>query len=384
MKKIIIYSALILLTLLIILNPTHAIGYALDGLGICYEVIIPSLFPFFVCSGLLIYSGFSDSLSKVMHPVMKPLFNIGGAGASAFVLGILSGYPLGAVTACRLYEASYLSKSETERLLAFCNNSGPLFILSAVGISMYHSIQLGAILYASHIISAIIVGILMRGYNKEKHSAPRLTVSTKSMSAGEVFRTAISNSVNSILTVSGVIIFVSVVSKLLLELIPATGIFHTLLLGGLEFVSGISELSGINVPEIAQLMLASWIVGFAGLSVHLQVMAVIAGHGLSLVPYIIGKVMHGLISALLTGILYTIFSPTPATPVFARFSYGFFSSSVFAALAVLSVLAVLLILLIALLYKRAVKLKKACKNASGMYFSLKAHTVQQKFIHRGG
>ncbi len=364
MKKALTYTALIFLTFLIILNPTNAIGYALDGLGICYEVIIPSLFPFFVCSGLLVYSGFSDSLSKIMHPIMKPLFNIGGAGASAFVLGIMSGYPLGAVTACRLYEASYLSKSETERLLAFCNNSGPLFILGAVGVSMYHSIRLGILLYTSHILAAILVGIIMRGYKKDKHSAPRLTVSTKRMPAGEVFQTVISNSINSILTVSGVIIFVSVVSKLLLELIPATGVFHALVLGGMEFVSGISELSGINVPEIAQLMLASWVVGFAGISVHLQVMAVVAGHELSLMPYILGKLLHGILSAILTGGMYLLFLPQPAAPAVARISYSFFTSSLFSAVAVGAIIALVVLLFSIAIYKKALRLKSSCKNAT--------------------
>lgn len=359
MKKILTYIFLIFITASIILNPAHAVNYALDSLGICYEVIIPSLFPFFVCSGLLVYSGFCDSLSRIMHPVMKPLFNVGGAGASAFVLGILSGYPLGALTACRLYEASYLSKSETERLLAFCNNSGPLFILSAVGVSMYHSLKLGIILYLSHIIAALFVGIIMRRFGKEKHNAPRLCMSTKQLSGGEIFKTVIANSLNSILTVCGVIIFVSVVSKLLLGLIPARGIFRILILGGFEFVSGLSELSKASVPMLAKLILSAWIVGFAGLSVHLQVMAVVAGHGLSLLPYILGKIIHGIVSAVTAGTLYMLFSPAPTISAATGISYSFFASSVYTAISVLSVAAVAGFLIVIAFYKRSIHLKNS-------------------------
>ncbi len=362
MKKTITYCGLIFLTLLIVINPEHSISYALSGLSVCYEVIIPSLFPFFVCSGLLVYSGFSDSLSKIMHPIMRPLFNVGGAGASAFVLGIISGYPLGAVTACKLYEASYLSKTETERLLAFCNNSGPLFILGAVGVSIYHSIKLGVILYLSHIVSAILVGIIMRFYKRNKHTSPVFKTATVPADAGTVFSTVISNSISSILTVCGVIIFVSVISKLLLEIIPASGLLHTLILGGLEFVSGITELSTLGIPIVLKLALSSWIVGFAGLSVHLQVMASVAGHGLSLLPYITGKILHGLFSALLTAAYFLLLSPEQSVVTVSGVSYSFFTASVFSTLGVFSLLIVLFILLLSLYLKKAKAVKQQFVN----------------------
>ncbi len=329
MKKFLIYAFLLFITFLIILNPESSVNYALNGLGICYEVIIPSLFPFFVCSGLLIYSGFCGTLARLMRPVMKPVFNIGGAGSAAFVLGIISGYPLGAVTACQLYESSYLSKSETERLLAFCNNSGPLFILGAVGISMYHSLQLGVLLYVSHILAAVTVGLLMRFYKKNSFVPPYSPVGACQKNMGEIFGQVLTNSINSILTVCGAVIFCSVISRLLLEFIPAKGVVYSLVLGAMEFVNGLSELSRQSISTLLKLVLSSWIAGFAGISVHLQVMAVVSRFNLSLKPYIIGKFLHGVLSAAYTFLLVKL---TPsATPVFANgsFGYSFFTASVF-------------------------------------------------------
>ena len=306
------------MTLLILLNPQKTILFSLDSMKICYEVIIPSLFPFFVCSGLLIYSGFCTELSKLMKPIMKPLFNINGAGAAAFVLGIISGYPLGAVTACQLYEGNYLSKSETERLLAFCNNSGPLFILASVGISMYHSLKLGILLYISHILAAITVGIIMKKYKSSSYSPPYIPIDTEEKNIGEIFGTVLANSINSILTVCGSVIFCSVISKICLEYIPVKGIMHSIILGFMEFVNGISELSGQNVSTLLKLSLASLIVGFSGLSVHLQVMAIVSKYKLSLKPYIIGKILHGLLSFLYTYLLAKV--SRPILPVFSSTS----------------------------------------------------------------
>ena len=187
MRKKILYASLVGVTLLLILNPQKSVMYAQNAMELCGSVIVPSLFPFFVCSGLLIYSGFCELLAKAMQPVMKPMFNVNGSGAAAFVLGIISGYPLGAVTACRLYEKNYLSKTETERLLAFCNNSGPLFILGAVGISMYHNPRIGIALYAAHILSAILTGLLFRFYRKNDFNAPAAELGVEEKSFSEMF-----------------------------------------------------------------------------------------------------------------------------------------------------------------------------------------------------
>lgn len=361
MKKFILYLIVVMLAAVIIANPSQTLTFASDSLNICYEIIIPSLFPFFVCSGLLVYSGICDELSKLMRPVMKPLFNINGAGAAAFVLGIISGYPLGAVTACQLYESSYLSKSETERLLAFCNNSGPLFILAAVGISMYHNLKFGILLYISHILSAITVGIIMRNYKKDAFSAPSISIDTDKRNIGEIFGIVLSNSVNNILTVCGAVIFCSVISKCILDFLPLKGVLHSIVLGGMEFVNGTAELSGQNASIILKLISASWIVGFAGLSVHLQVMAVVSKYNLSLKPYIFGKFLHGALSALYTYLFLKI--SRPVIPVFANasFGYSFFTSSVYTVLTTAFIIGLVLGVSVLLFLKESGKLKRHYK-----------------------
>ena len=64
------------------------------------------------------------------------------------------------------------------------------------------------------------------------------------------------------------------------------------------------------IPIIDKLVFTSVVVGFAGLSVHAQVMAVIARFHLSLAPYIIGKAMHGIIAGLY---MYIYFRFNPIT-----------------------------------------------------------------------
>ena len=90
----------------------------------------PLLFPFFVLSSLVVELGLSRYLGKLFQPVMAPLFRVNGACTSAVALGFVGGYPVGARTAIALYQSGQCSKTEAERLLAFCNNAGPALSLA--------------------------------------------------------------------------------------------------------------------------------------------------------------------------------------------------------------------------------------------------------------
>ena len=112
-----------LMILSLLLLPKQSVSAAGDGVQLCLNVILPSLFPLFVLSTLCVDSGIIRALGTLMQPLMAPLFRVGGCCAGAFLLGIIGGYPVGARTAISLYESGQCSREEAERLLSFCNNS---------------------------------------------------------------------------------------------------------------------------------------------------------------------------------------------------------------------------------------------------------------------
>jgi len=331
MKKISGYITVVFLCTLLILNPQKAIGYASEGLLLCEQIIIPSLFPFFVCSGLLVYSGFCEVLAKMFSPIMRPLFNINPTGAAAFVLGLISGYPQGAVTAGQLYEGMYLSKSEAQRLLAFCNNSGPLFILGTVGISLYHSIDAGIILYIGHILGAISTGLVFRFYKPTTFSAPTAKIDTDKKNVSQIFSMAISDSVKNILTVCASVLFCSVLSKLIMDLFTLCPPVEAGISSLMEFVSGLGKISYLSYDTVTKLLMSAAVCAFAGISVHLQVMGVVSKYGLSLKPYIFGKILHAFFAVLYTFILLKLFPVSHTVFSYAAqensLSLGFFIAS---------------------------------------------------------
>ncbi len=341
MKKKVFTVLILFIICLLIMHGREAIIYTHNALSICYEMIIPSLFPFFVCSGMLIYSGFCEWLSEVFRPFMMPLFGINASGSSAFIIGIISGYPAGAVTVCQLYKSMYISKSEAERLLAFSNNSGPLFILCSLGIGLYSDIKIGIILYTAHIISAFLVGILLKLFSKPIYNPPVGSVQAEEKTIGEIFSLSLSSSINSILTVCGAIVFFSVVSSLILDLIPEFPL-KSLLYGIMEFAGGNAAISKSCLPFAEKLILASFITGFAGLCVHLQVISVTAAYGLSIKTYLIGKLFHAILAASFTAAALNLTKLKEAVSI--RLGYSFFMNSAFVLIPIFVIFILCLIL----------------------------------------
>ena len=297
------------------------------GLSLWANSVVPSLFPFFVATELLMNTNFVNSIGRFLNKIMKPLFNIRGEGAFAFIMGLISGYPVGAKIACNFRENNICSKEECERLLSFTNNSGPLFIIGTVGISMFGNSTIGLLLLITHILACITVGFIFRFW-KINSSSPEYVVNKNSnykkhrnvtlSNLGEVLGKSISNSIYTILMIGGfVVIFSSIIS-----ILRASGILNSLVVlltptfnflnldssfisgiitGLLEITNGISFISSINIKHISvNIIITAFLLGCGGLSVLLQVWSITSKTDLSIKPYIYGKLLHGIIAAFYT------------------------------------------------------------------------------------
>ena len=147
----------------LLLFPSEAAEAARQSVQLCLQTVLPALFPFFVLSSLLVACGGAQVFGRALEPFMRPLFHLSGAGAAALALGLVGGYPVGARTAAELYRGGCLPRKEAERLLAFCSNAGPGFILGICGGAVLQSARAGAYLYLVHVASALLTGVALRG-----------------------------------------------------------------------------------------------------------------------------------------------------------------------------------------------------------------------------
>ena len=270
---------------LLLLCSADAAQAVRDALALCVQSVIPALFPFFVVSSLFIDLGCAAVLGRSLAPIMRWLFGVSGAGGTAFLLGIIGGYPVGGRTAGELYRSGQCEREECERLLAFCNNAGPSFILGIAGLGCFGSVRVGAWLYLIHVGAAVMVGLLFRSTSRqmgrpEKTETPRWA---------DALIQAVRGGAMSMVNICAFVVFFLVILRLFSRF---TGIQHGAILGIVEMTNGILRLAN----DRRGFIWAAGLLGWGGLSVHCQTAAVLSGSGLSLKRYFIGKALQAAIS----------------------------------------------------------------------------------------
>ena len=323
MKKkivdVLLFVLLFAAVISLILFPEEASHAASESIDMCLDVIVPSLFPFLAVSSIVSGLGAAERIERIAAPVMRPVFGVSGAASAAFVLGIVGGYPVGAAAAAFLYKKGTVDKPEAERLIAFCNNSGPAFILGTVGAGIFKDSIIGAILLASHIFSAAAVGFIFGfGHRKGPRSA-KTSSCPESIRFAPLFIKSVRDSFFTIIGICGFVIFFSVILKmfsvtgiidLFSSLLLKLGIeplwFNRLFCGFFEMCSGVSSLAEGGDLRL-RMAAASLILGWGGMSIHLQTISVLSETDLRMSKYFIGSLLKGIISGAVTYFSFPLF-----------------------------------------------------------------------------
>ena len=294
--------------LLILRNSEVAIQYMGSGLTLCAKTVIPSLFPFMVVSELLVRSGAGEAFGRIFSRIMRRVFGLSGAGVSAVILGSMCGFPVGAKTAVSLYDANLISKSECEHLLTFTSNPSSAFLVTAVGVSLFGSGQIGTMLYTVVLGSSFLVGFLARFFirGKGKPIAHPHYPSGLHIGGADMFTSSVSAAANAMLTICAYVVFFSALTGALGSMVADnTHLGETAsacLAGFLELTGGISRASGLSSVKTALVLTAAF-AGWSGLSVHCQVLSLCGGRGLSFKPYFLAKAAQAVVAGVAMALL---------------------------------------------------------------------------------
>ncbi len=337
--------------LLFLRNPDVAIAYMNRGLQICVKTVIPSLFPFMVISEVILSSGIGTILIRPISPLLKKLFRISETGACAVLLGLLCGFPIGAKCTVLALDEGRIDRAEAERVLAFSNSPSSAFLISAVGISLWESKEIGQALLFTVLTAQFLTGILLaRLPQKEKrgsHVTATPVPNTIPLRADiSCFTDAVKSAALGMLTVCAYVIFFSAFSGtvgILLEILHLPSFCQASVFCLLELSGGMSAACALPNAKHA-LLLSAFCVGWSGLSVHCQILSVLDGRRLRVRPYFLSKLFQGgmcagIFALLLAGfpsLLQTV--GTAAQPTFA----ASLQIPLFTALFLLSLLPILL------------------------------------------
>lgn len=260
-----------------------------EGLRLCGELLIPSLFPFSVLANTGIRMDLAGKLEKGLR---LPVSTV------PWVLGLLGGFPLGAQSLAALYSRGAIGRQEAIRASRWCNNAGAAFLMGAVG-GVLGDARLGLALFGIQILSSLCLILLFSpgkgGAVRSRRRSLQGADAPASALAG-----ALGDSALAMLRLCGSVCFFLGLWRALEALLPVEAwppVLRVLLQGSMELSAGTAALG--TLPGNAAFVLAAGLCGWGGLCVHLQAADALCGAGLPLGPYLSGKLCQGLLSCLL-------------------------------------------------------------------------------------
>ena len=286
-KLMIILSSIVAMFLLI-LDARTALQGAKAGIEIVLNTIVPTLFPFIYISSIVnkIMAGrqipFTHWLGKIC--------GIPQGSETILLLGLISGYPVGAKMNNDCCVTRQLDPRSARRMLGFCNNAGPAFIFGIL-LPIFHKPSLVFLLWSVHILSAVLTALILPGKSRQ------CTTNIQRRATGQ-FQALLLQAERTVAEISGLVILfrilISFLDKYLLSQLPIT--LTAIVCGLLELSNGCIALQEIDC-EAVRLIVSACMISSGGLCVLMQTAAVTKDIGTGM--YLPGKIIQAAFSYLM-------------------------------------------------------------------------------------
>ncbi|MBQ5969472.1 MAG: hypothetical protein IJL52_05075 [Clostridia bacterium] len=279
-----------------------------NGMTLCATTLLPSLLPFMILSSFFLRltadgrQGDGGTLRLLRLP-----------RCCAFVVlfSLIGGYPVGAALTGTLLAEKHLTSAQARRLLGFCVCPGPAFVMSAVGSDLLHSRKAGVLLYASAVLSALLLGLVTARF---VHDEPQPTVALKPKAprpVGMLLSAAVDDSTRAMLSVCGWVCFCAALLGLMDELTLPSGAAMAAA-AAFEVTSGVVRCAGaVPLPVLAAVL--AW----GGVCTHCQVLGSLAAAKLPLWRFMLFRLLHAALCGAVCHGLLRVFPVTQSVMLFA-------------------------------------------------------------------
>ncbi len=302
--------------LLLVIQPKVYMQSCLQGIVIWGNSVLPALFPFFFFSSVLIRLNMVEIWGQKLSPLMQKLFNTPGSSGVIYLLSIISGYPVGAKLTSELYQKGIFTSEQVVRINAFASTSGPLFVIGAVGVGMFGNHLCGVLMLISHILGALLNGLLYRNYGNQK------CIQVKSLNTKpNDLANSMYDSIIAILIVGGYIVIFNIIIDMMINinLIGSfcllintifgidTNVMSGIMSGIIEVTRGCLDIKNSTIPLTLATPICCALISFGGLSILLQAITFLSKCKIKIRFYILQKFTHAIISGLICLLLVNIF-----------------------------------------------------------------------------
>ncbi len=309
--KIILTVFILFLIICLSVFPDKYSKSTFNGITLFAVSVLPSLLPYFFLTAILSRLNVLSCFCKAFDKFTKKVFKINGYSIYAFLMSVLSGYPVGSKIVYELHSNKLINDSESLKLSLLASTSGPLFIIGAVGSTMFQSKVSGVFIYISHVLSAILTCLIFRSSGKPSNMLDGADFESKS---DGVLYESIYSAVISCLIVGGFVSVFFVISQILLDfkiLYLVSLLFSSILaplssgneglalsVGLIEFTNGSKMLSMIGTTPLA-VSLSCFIITFGGVSGILQSLVFLNKANVKSSFFILGKIIQATIAFIL-------------------------------------------------------------------------------------
>lgn len=304
--NLIIIISFIILLFSILINKQLVFETIHYSLNIWVNTLIPSMFPFFVISDILINYNITKYIPKFITNTFSKLFNVSPTSTTIFFLSLISGFPSSARNIKNYYQKGLISLNEANHILLFTHFSNPIFILSTIAIFFLNNELYGYIILISHYLGNFLIGIFLRN----KSTITNIKNYTESPPICQNFSktliTSIKSSIDTLLLILGTLTSFLIVSSFIVEFLNFSPYPSAILKGILEMTMGLKDLSLLNIPDIYKVVISTMFISFGGLSVHLQTISQITDTDINYQNFFIARIYHSLISGLICFLIFIL------------------------------------------------------------------------------
>jgi len=296
----VLYGGIILLFVTMLALPAEVATATAEGVRLVAFRLLPALFPFMVLAGLASESGFADTLGSLIRRKTSPL---PASYNAALILGVLSGFPVGAKLSADLLANGELTPSQAGRLCALSALPSPPFLIAFVGSGVLGCTRYGVIIWLSHLLSLWIFAMLTRERRAVVPSPlPHSSVRQEMPISPAALLRCFGKAAESMLSVGATIIFFTIVARLVQRIFSPlfqSAVVQAGFYGLLELSRGAVAVGEAGLPPVMAVALATIITGWGGLAVHAQVATFAAPGGVPLRDYFRTRIICPPIAAIL-------------------------------------------------------------------------------------
>lgn len=297
-----IYTLLFIVFLIsfsLLAYPEYASEGVESGIRLCFERLIPALFPFMIISSFLLKSNIYKAITSPLQKIAEGLFRLPGVTLPVIFMSFIAGYPIGAIMTSSLLESKRISYDDAKHLMAFCINPSISFCMSFIGSYLYKSTKAGLIIYLSTIIPSLITGIVYGISKRNVLFCSDKKQNTEEISLSAAFNEAITESTSAISLICVTVIIFSCVLNISQVLIPGRQI-HSII----SFLLEITNFSQTNC-ETVSVYIISAAVSFGGLCTHFQLMPYLIKMKISYKHFLFFRLINTFFSYFISRLLFT-------------------------------------------------------------------------------